>query len=54
MSVEIPKQLVETYTHNVFTKRSLNLIPFGKISESGDGGHGGGSFRIKRMDGIVS
>jgi hypothetical protein len=24
-------------------KRSLNLVPFDKISKSGDGGHGGGN-----------
>jgi hypothetical protein len=42
MLAEISKQLVEMYTHNVSTKRSLYLVPFDKISESGDGGRGGG------------
>jgi hypothetical protein len=36
------KQLVEMYTHNISTKGSLNLVPFDKISKSGDGGRGGG------------
>ena len=42
MPVEIPKQLVEKlveiYTHNTSTKRGSNLVPFDKISKSGDGG----------------
>jgi hypothetical protein len=40
--VEIPKQLVEIYTYNASAKRSLNLVPFSKISKGGDGGCGGG------------
>jgi hypothetical protein len=45
--VKIPKQLVEIYTYDASTKRSLNLAPFDKISESGDGGD---SFHIKRKE----
>jgi hypothetical protein len=29
------------------TKRSLNLVPFGKISKSGDGGGSGDTFNTK-------
>jgi hypothetical protein len=39
--VEILRLLVEVPNYNTSTKRSSNLAPFGKISESGDGGGSG-------------
>jgi hypothetical protein len=48
--VEIPKRWVEIYANNTSTKRSLNLAPFDKISEGGDGGDGGGSLHIKMKE----
>ena len=53
MPVEIPKQLVEIYTYNASTKRSPNHVPFDKISESGDGGHGGGYLHNLRAINIL-
>jgi hypothetical protein len=37
---------VEIYSYDASTIRSLNLVPFDKISESGDGGRGGGYLQI--------
>jgi hypothetical protein len=39
---------VEIPIYKTSTKRSPNRAPFGKISKSGDGGDGGGSFGTKK------
>ena len=41
---------MEILNHNTSTGIRVIQAPFDKISKSGDGGDGGGSFHIKRKD----